>query len=97
MRKSYLALRVIGIKHMLLYPAKLKIIFQGKMLSFEHPEDVWNWLDMADALPVRTADKEDPFHTQARNARRNRKGGRNKDKTAKIDGTMRNSERGWDH
>ena len=54
-RKSFLLakqkLRAMEIKYMLLYPAKLKVIYKGKSHFFEHPEEVWQWLDMADQVP----------------------------------------------
>ncbi|KAJ1134625.1 hypothetical protein NDU88_001076 [Pleurodeles waltl] len=35
---------------MLLYPARLKVISGGKLQFFEHPEEVWRWLEMRDRV-----------------------------------------------
>ena len=65
-RKSYLEvkrkLREMDIKYMLLYPAKLRVIHAGKSYFFKHPNEVWNWLDMADKIPLHTMSNPDPFH-----------------------------------
>ena len=56
MRKSFLAvkqkLRAMDVKYMLLYPAKLQVIHKGQSHFFERPEEVWQWPDMADQMPV---------------------------------------------
>ena len=55
-RKSFLSvkqkLRAMDIKYMLLYPARLRVIYNGQSHFFEQPEEVWQWLDMTDQTPV---------------------------------------------
>ena len=79
MRKSFIEvkqkLRAMDIRYMLLYPAKLKVISQGKSHFFERPEEVWNWLDMWDAVPVQAMTSGDPFHTRQNRENRNRRRG----------------------
>ncbi|KAJ1183593.1 hypothetical protein NDU88_000410 [Pleurodeles waltl] len=41
-------LRVMNI--MLLYTARLKVISGGRLQLFEHPEEVWRWLEMCDKV-----------------------------------------------
>ena len=47
-RRSFLAvkqkLRAMQISYMLLFPAKLKVLFNGKTLFFETPESAWDWV-----------------------------------------------------
>ncbi|KAJ1110124.1 hypothetical protein NDU88_007479 [Pleurodeles waltl] len=39
-------LRAINIRYMLLYLARLKVLSGGKSHFFEHPEEVWRWLEV---------------------------------------------------
>lgn len=55
-RKSFLGvkqkLRAMELQYMLLYPAKLKVLAQGKAHFFESPEEVWEWLEVrGDGVP----------------------------------------------
>ena len=63
LRQSYTGvkqkLRERNVKYMLLYPAKLKIIHNGKTHFFETPEEVWDWME------IRKPDR-DPPPTQKR-------------------------------
>ena len=65
MRKSFLEvkqkLRAMEVKYMLLYPAKLRVIYKGQSHFFEKPEEVWQWLDMADQMPARPPTGGDLF------------------------------------
>ena len=36
-------LRALGIRYMLMFPAKLKVIYQGKVLFFVTSESAWDW------------------------------------------------------
>ncbi|KAJ1218104.1 hypothetical protein NDU88_005689 [Pleurodeles waltl] len=43
-------LYAMKIRYMLLYPARLKVLSGGKSHYFEHPEEVWRWLEMWDKV-----------------------------------------------
>ncbi|KAJ1184852.1 hypothetical protein NDU88_001649 [Pleurodeles waltl] len=42
------SLRILNSHYMLLYPIKLKVIYDGNTQFFEIPDKVWSWLDMMD-------------------------------------------------
>mgnify|MGYP002804549248 CR=1 FL=1 len=93
-------LREINLQYMLLYPAKLKVISQGKTHFFERPEEVWNWLEMWDQIPVKTMNSKDPFFSRRREEARKRYkgkargGGHNNDNSIVVreDGTLDTTE-----
>ncbi|KAJ1124906.1 hypothetical protein NDU88_003353 [Pleurodeles waltl] len=51
-QKSFLEvkvkLRAMNVRYMFLYPACLKVLSGGRSHFFEHPEEVWRWLEMWD-------------------------------------------------
>ncbi|KAJ1095998.1 hypothetical protein NDU88_001147 [Pleurodeles waltl] len=53
-RKGFLEvkakLRAMNIRYMLFYPARLKVISRSKSHFFDHPEEVWRWLEMWDRV-----------------------------------------------
>lgn len=39
-------LRAMGLKYMMLYPAKLKVLHESQSHFFVTPEEVWDWLEV---------------------------------------------------
>ena len=79
MRKSFLEvkkkLRKMNIRYMLLYLAKLQVITKGKTHFFTRPEEVWDWLEMWDSVPVKTLTSRDPFFTRTKDANKGSESG----------------------
>ncbi|KAJ1153284.1 hypothetical protein NDU88_006045 [Pleurodeles waltl] len=50
LRKVKAKLRALNIRFMLLYTALLKVISGGKTQFFEHPAEVWRWLEIWDRV-----------------------------------------------
>ena len=61
---------------MLLYPAKLRVIYNGQSHFFEQPGEVWQWLDMTDQAPVRPLPDSGSYRNRQRRNRGPRHSGR---------------------
>ena len=54
------ALRKVGIKYSMMFPAQLRVITDGKTLFFKDPPDAWNWMEKR---PRRETPKQTPSPT----------------------------------
>ena len=76
----------MDIKYMLLYPAKLRVIYKGQSHFFEQPGEVWQWLDMTEQVPRHSLPDNGSYRSTQRRNRGPRRSGRSQGRSAMSPG-----------